>query len=110
MQMRKMLKKRMSRKVCHRIRQVLLLSKLFSIAELPSKRLKRVPVVTDRVFAMRLLQMKLTLIFLLNKLLERVKRARIPNKRYSDIILSPSHRAKAAENGSEKIESKMISQ
>lgn len=32
------------------------------------------------------------------------KRARIPNKRYSDIILSPSVRRKSTENGSEKIE------
>lgn len=32
------------------------------------------------------------------------KRARIPNKRYSDIILSPSIRRKSTENGSEKIE------
>ncbi|KAG5897923.1 hypothetical protein JTB14_014037 [Gonioctena quinquepunctata] len=33
------------------------------------------------------------------------KRARIPNKRYSDILLSPKNRRKSAENGSERIES-----
>nr|XP_023012278.1 nascent polypeptide-associated complex subunit alpha, muscle-specific form [Leptinotarsa decemlineata] len=33
------------------------------------------------------------------------KRARIPNKRYSDIPMSPHNRQKSAENGSEQIES-----
>lgn len=33
------------------------------------------------------------------------KRARIPNKRYSDILLSPQARSRSAENGSDRMES-----